>query len=331
MMTKTLLIVTVLAVMLFAINPFSAHAVTDCTFALTGTTMTLDNDCTTDETILIPDGMTLDGNNHTITAVDPTGGHFTGAIIQNEGTIANVKNVKLITSNLANVCDGGADRLRGIMFEGASGAITHNEVLELNQGASGCQEGNAIEIRNAPFDGTHPNTQSVTVTHNQISNWQKTGIVANGDVDVIIQHNQVGQSATQQNLAANGIQLGFGASGSILQNNVEGNQWLGESNFAGTAILVFSAGDADISKNVIKGNADVGILAVSDNGVYDNNKVFDKGTDDINSCCDVGIWISGDNNKVTNNKVRGYDDPYLGVSGGKNKSIPGPQPGNGFF
>ena len=330
-MTKTLLIVTVLVAGMFTIIPYSASAVTDCTFTTTGTTMRLDGDCTTDETILIPDGITLDGNNHTITAVDPAGGHFTGAIIQNGGTTANVKNVKLTTSNLTNVCDVGADRLRGIMFEGVSGIITHNEVLALNQGASGCQEGNAIEVRNAPFDGTHPNTQSVTISHNHLTDWQKTGIVANGDVDVVIQHNHVDQSATQKNLAANGIQLGFGATGSILQNNVEGNQWLGTSNFAGTAILVFSAGDADVSKNVIQGNADVGILAVSDNGVYNNNKVFDKGTDDINSCCDVGVWIFGDDNEVTNNKVRGYDDPYLGVSGGKNKSIPGPQPGNGFF
>lgn len=330
-MTKTLLTVIVLVAAIFVIVPYSVSAATDCTFTTKGNTMKLDGDCTTDETILVPEGMTLDGKGHTITAVDPDSGHFTGAIIQNGGSEANVKNVKLATSDLANVCDGGADRLRGIMFEGASGSITHNEVISLNQGPSGCQEGNAIEVRNAPFDGTHPNTQTVEISHNILSDWQKTGIVANGDVDVNIHHNDVNASATQDNLAPNGIQLGFGAIGVVKHNQVEGNQWKGTSFFAGTAMLVFSASDATISQNNIRGNSDVGILVVGDDGQYVNNKVFDEGTDDVNSCCDVGVWIFGEDNDVRNNKVKGFEDPYVGVNGGKNKAIPGPQPTNDFF
>lgn len=323
--------VTVLIAAIFAIIPYSAYAASDCTFTVKGKTMTLDGDCTTDETILIPDGMTLNGDNHTITAVDPVGGHFTGGIIQNDGSVAHVKNLKLTTSNLANVCDGGADRLRGIMFEDASGSITHNEILELNQGASGCQEGNAIEVRNAPFDGTHPDTQTIEVSHNTLTDWQKTGIVANGDVDVSIHHNAVGASATQDNLAANGIQLGFGAIGTVTHNHVDGNQWKGTSFFAATGILVFDASDATVKQNNVRGNSDVGILVIGDNGFYNNNKVFDENADDANSCCDVGIWIFGSDNKVTNNKVKGFDDSYIGVNGGKNKSVPGPQPNNDFF
>ena len=329
MLKFSIMIFSIISIL--AANPLVVYSTTDCTFTVSGTMMTLDGDCTTDETILIPDGMTLDGDNHTITAVDPTGGHFTGAIIQNDGTTASVKNVVLTTDSLANVCDAGSDRLRGIMFEGASGSITHNEVLELNQGASGCQEGNAIEVRNAPFDGTHPDTQTVEVAHNTLTDWQKTGIVANGDVDVNIHHNTVEASATQDNLAPNGVELGFGAIGTVTHNHVDGNQWKGTSNFAGTAILIFSASDATVTQNNIRGNSDVGILVVGDNGEYDNNKVFDEGSDDVNSCCDVGIWIFGDDNNVTNNKVKGFDDSYIGVNGGKNKVIPGPQPTNDFF
>ena len=40
--------------------------------------MNLDADCTTDETIFVPDGFNLDGNRNTITSVDPTGDHFRG-------------------------------------------------------------------------------------------------------------------------------------------------------------------------------------------------------------------------------------------------------------
>jgi hypothetical protein len=107
-------------------------------------------DCTTDHTITVSNGFTLDGAHHTITAVDPVAGHFVGAVVQNASTVANVKNLGVTTSNLATVCDGGADALAGIRLDGASGSITGNTVSGLQQGTSGdgCQEGNAIEVRN---------------------------------------------------------------------------------------------------------------------------------------------------------------------------------------
>src|SRR3712207_8069880 len=49
-----------------------------------------DLDCMTDTSIVIPNGYTLDGGGHTITAVDPVGGHFVGGVIQNGGATANV-------------------------------------------------------------------------------------------------------------------------------------------------------------------------------------------------------------------------------------------------
>lgn len=326
----------VLALFTTIISP--VKATTDCTFTTVGTTMTLDADCMTDATITIPDGYTLDGAGHTITVVDPPLGHFLGAVVANAGATAHVKNLQITTSALANVCDPASPvdtRLRGILFNGASGSITHNTVTNINQGASGCQEGNAIEVRNAPFDGTHPDTKTVEIAHNVISDYQKTGIVSNGDVDVNIHHNSLIPSATQANLAANGIQLGFGATGSVMHNSVDGNQWLGPSAFSATAVLIFLADGVEVSKNNIRGNSDVGIYALGDDGTYDNNRVFDEGSDGPYSPGffngDFGIVNDGADNSFTNNKVRGFDEPYFGVTGGKNKVIPGPQPDNEFF
>lgn len=303
----------------------AAWAATDCTFTVVGTTMSLDGDCVTDATLLIPDGYTLDGKGHMITAVDPVGG-FKGAVVGNAGSTAHVTHLTITSSGLANTCKGGADRLRGIMFEAASGSITHCTISGVNKGASGCQEGNAIEVRNAPFDGSHPGTVTVEVAHNDVIDWQKTGIVANGDVNVSVHHNSIFESATQANLAANGLQLGFGALGIATHNYVEGNQWEGwspSSDFAASAVLVFSADVVNVSKNNIRGNADVGLFLVSDFGVYDNNRIFDSGAD--LGGYDVGVWNFGDN-VVKRNKVRGFDDSYLGVAlGGNNKVIPGPQ------
>jgi parallel beta-helix repeat protein len=237
--------------------------------------MNLDRDCTTDSTIYVPDGFTLNGNGFTITAVDPAGSHFTGAVVQNGGTWAEVAYLTIDTSSLSNVCDAGADRLRGIMFEGASGKIHHNTVLNINQGSSGCQEGNGIEVRNAPFDGTHPNIQSVVVSFNTVDQYQKTGILANGDVHAVVRYNNVYGFGPVSFIAQNGIQLGFGAQGAIFGNHVEGNVY-SPMTWASSGILLY---------------------------VPDNNIGVDANTVDAN---DVGIWVVGtDYAKVEGNSVTG--------------------------
>lgn len=309
------------------VNVSPANAVNNCNFDDDGSTLTLLDNCTTDATIYVPPGYTLNGDDYTITAVDPPGGHFLGGVIENVGAVAHVTHLAISASGLANACDAGANRLRAILFVGASGSITHNSILGLNQGASGCQEGNAIEVRNAPFDGTHPNTIVVEISNNHVAEWQKTGILCNGDVDCWIHENQIDESATQLNLAANSIQLGFGAMGIVEQNRVQGNQWLGTSFFAATAFLLFDADTSDVINNVVQGNSDVGGLVVfSDNVLTENNKIFDQGPDAANSCCDVGIWNFDSEADYMNNKIRGFDTPSIGVDEADNIIIGEPNP-----
>lgn len=238
-----------------------ANATTSCTFTTSGTTMQLNGDCTTDATISVPDGFTLNGRNHTITAVDPSGGHFLGAVVKNGGTTANVTRLGVTTSGLTDACDGGNDRLRGIMFDGASGSISHNTVFGLTQVGSGCQEGNSIEARNCDGD---PH-QTVQIDHNDVTDFMKTGILANCDVTATMENNTIGASANQANLAANSIQLGFGALGTIEHSRLDGNQWCGASDDAATAILLFESADGSVvSHNDIGGNSDIGIYIGGD-------------------------------------------------------------------
>jgi parallel beta-helix repeat protein len=321
MSARALLLAVVVATALAMPHPATASS--HCVFATAGMTMTLTADCTTSTTITIPNGFTLDGAGRTITAVDPVGGSFKGAVVRNAGAVAHVRNLTVAASGLANVCDGGADRLRGIMFEGASGSIVRNTVRDVNQGASGCQEGNSIEVRNAPFDGTHPATKAVLVERNTVSRFQKTGIIANGDVRVMVTQNQVGPSATQANLAANGIQLGFGALGVVEKNNVAGNSWCCVDAVA-TGILLFdtSAGVL-VEKNDVFGNADTGIYIGTDNARVEKNTVSETGPDGF---YDVGIGNygassspDGSTNVVDKNTVAGYTEAYDGVGPGKNK------------
>ena len=300
-----------------------ANAATSCSFTNVGTTMLLNGDCWTDETILVPEGVTLDGQDFTITAKDPSGSHFVGGVIENEAATAHVTNLVIVGEFTVNACDAGADRLRGILFDGASGSIMHNKVLNLNQGASGCQEGNAIEVRSEPFGEGHPDTKTVEIGHNVVDAYQKGGIISNGDVDVWVHHNTVGASATQNDLAANAVQFGFGALGDIEHNQIAGNQWLGNSDYSATAILLYEvASGASIGQNNIGGNADIGIYVFANGVTIDNNRVFESGTDGAHG--DYGIINDGAGNAVTNNKVRGYRIAVEGDSTGT-KMIPHPQ------
>lgn len=297
--------------------------------------MTLDADCTTDTTILIPDGFTLDGNDKTITAIDPANGRFDGSVIKNAGDEAHVTSLTITTDGLVNGCNTSSPdkRLRGIWFDRASGSIVDNKIVGINKGPSGCQEGNAIDIRNYPLDA---NIYTVEIAHNEISDYQKTGIVANGGIDVNIHHNRIGSSATQANLAANSLQLGYGAKGMVKHNLISGNEWLGDSHWVATAILIYDAGEVEVSQNAINGNSEIGIYIYGNGGKYFNNRLTDEGTD-LSShvggtiSYDIGIGNYGEGNIIENNKVKGFEIPYEGVIGGKNKSGQGKNKSELFF
>ena len=214
-------------------------------------TRTLLSDCDTSRTILVPDGWTLDGAGHSITAKDPADGQFVGAVVRNAGTSASVRNLTVTASSLNDVCDGGDDRLRGILLDGASGSILNNHVLGINQGASGCQEGNAIEVRNAPFDDTGVDT-NVLISGNEVRDYQKGGIISNGSVNVTVLNNTVEGVGPVDYIAQNGVQFGFGATGVAEGNTISDNFYTGPD--LGCGLLFFEADGVKQKKNTFSGN-----------------------------------------------------------------------------
>jgi hypothetical protein len=251
-MKQNVLAVVPLATALFVLAVANPSFAT-CVFNSVGTTDTLTADCTTDATIVVPPGHTLDGNGFTITAMDPPGGHFLGAVIQ--ATVASnaiVTNLTVTASGLVDVCDAGNDRLRGILFDGASGSITNNTVRDINQGPSGCQEGNAIEVRKAPFDNTGADL-AVTISDNVVTNYQKNGITANGSVAANITNNTVTGAGPVNYIAQNGIQVGFGGTATLRGNTVSGNNYTPASDVA-CGLLFFQADGVKASNNTLFAN-----------------------------------------------------------------------------
>lgn len=288
-------------------------------------TMTLNADCVTDHSITVPNGYTLDGAGHKITAVDPSGGHFVGGVVQNGGANANVTNLKVTVSGLIDACDAGADRLRGILFDGASGSITGNEVFNINQGASGCQEGNAIEVRNF---GSSPATVRALIDDNQISNYQKTGIVANGNVDATITDNTVAGGPPLSYIARNGIQVGFGATGMVKRNTVSGNSYTGPDVSGGVLIVGgpgyggdFCVGvqvqqntisESDVGVYVSQYEADFSAPATATNIKVVNNTITKAGVTN-GYIYQAGVSDVGNNDKIIANNISGagYDPATL--------------------
>jgi len=252
--------------------PAYAESGGECSFSTGGTIMKLQADCTTDATILVPDGFTLDGAGYTITAVDPFGGHFLGAVVANKGARANVINLGITTSNLADACEtndktAGTDlRLRGIQFNGASGEIAHNTVTDINRAASSCWEGAGIEVRNEPTDGSHPNTQTVEVSDNVVMNYQMVGIVGVGDVSVKIHNNRISASAAKATVPESGIQLSYHAIGEISGNVVTGNWYQQVTRGSGKAI----GQQPSVAAGILLYNIEMSKVKVFDNEFRDN-------------------------------------------------------------
>ncbi|HEX6244568.1 MAG TPA: right-handed parallel beta-helix repeat-containing protein [Polyangiales bacterium] len=281
-----------------------AHAETDCEWLQLGNTHYLRADCQTDETLLVPDGTTLDGRGHRITAVDPPGGAFGGAVVRNEGASAHVRKLVIDAGNLGQVCHPAEPedtRLRAILLQDADGSVTETQILAVNQGASGCQEGSAIEVR-----ATQRRVQ-VLISGNRIQHFQKTGIVLIGDIDAGIYLNRVEGEGPVGYIAQNGIQLRGDVSGSVKLNHVTGVSYTGAEASATGVLLIDVVDPVEIALNKIE-DTGVGIhLSGSSEATVTGNSVKNSTYD--------GIAIDGRSMPAQNNQIIGNFIAHSGSVG----------------
>src|SRR5207249_3215671 len=82
-------------------------------------------------------------------------------------------------------------------------------------------------------------TTSGHISGNQVFDYQKGGIIANGHgTDVIVRDNTVSGLGPVGYIAQNGIQIGFGASARVQGNSVSGNSYTGSSTVSGGIVVV---------------------------------------------------------------------------------------------
>lgn len=233
-------------------------------------------------------------------------------------------------------------RFIGIGYYNAGGTISNNTIMNvMDTTFSGNQAGNGIYVFND--DAT---ARTVNIEGNTITNYQKSGIVANGAglTANIIDNIVTGQGPTGV-IAQNGIQIGFEATGVVANNTVTGNYYTGSSATSAGVLLYDTTGTVLVYENTLTGNQ-IGIsLAGPDSGVptpsnlnaWDNeisggqygvniqsyyqggnangtitdNHIFDN---------EVGIYTDNPGSVITGNTISGgdygvYTEDYWSVGG----------------
>lgn len=175
----------------------------------------------------------------------------------------------------------GAPDFEGIYYFDASGKIDGVSVTGIREplhgdgSLSGNQLGNGILISNA--DGV---ARTVEVSHSTVTDFQKTGMVFNGDgLTVDADHNTVVGDGLQPlgSPAQNGIQVSRGATGTIDHNSVSGLGY-GPDSYSASGILVYGSNNVSVDHNhvaMVGDSMDAGIAFVNaDNPEASHNDVI---------------------------------------------------------
>ncbi len=214
-------------------------------------------------------------------------------------------------------CDPAMPQLVGVFFRNAGGTVRDSEIVNvaLDDLHTACDRGIAVLIQGDGATSSH-----VSLRSNQLTEYQRAGVVANGNgINVDIRGNQV-VGAVKFDLTQNGIQIGYGARARVVRNDVRKNAVPLDS--AGCAFdggeLFFQADGGLIARNTFTGNA-AGIAVMgSHNRIVRNT--LDGILDGIAYGFD-GIAVFGDANLLQHNVVRNMSEVGIRAAGVGNRIV----------
>ena len=206
-----------------------------------------------------------------------------------------------------------APDLIGISFQNASGELDRIAVRNFKLAASlnACQSGTGIFVQSG-----NGGMSKVEIDHCIVHDFQKNGITADeiGTV-TIIRRNVVTGIGPTTGAAQNGVQIGFGAAGSIPDNVVTNNVWapctaIATCTAVATNILVTQSDGVEVSGNTA-GISQVNIFVHGDDAAIDRNETFATAVFD-------GIRVQGDQSRVRHNHVLNGAESGVFLSGNNN-------------
>ena len=230
-------------------------------------------------------------------------------LVQSNGGSVTINN--LTVDGGSSLITGCAPNLIGIYYQNSSGTITHSNVLNqaLTPDLNGCQSGLGIFVQSGSGG-----TSNVTVSSNNVQNYQKNGITANevGTSAKITGNTVIGQGLTS-GAAENSIQIAFGATGVIQANTVGSDDYVDPTTAAAAGILVYASKSVSIVKNNVS-NTQLGISVDSQNpgdadgaGITGNTVSMTHAYDGIDAC--------SSHNTISSNIVSGSDEAGIHLDG----------------
>jgi hypothetical protein len=221
--------------------------------------------------------------------------------------------------------------LFGVIYQNSSGSIERVTVRNFRLvNLPGCQSGTGIFVQSGGGQ-----TSQVSIMRSTIHDFQKNGITANEiGTQATINENVVTGIGPTAGAAQNGIQIGFGAGGSITGNTVTNNVWspcttASTCQAAATNILVTQSDGVTVSGNTA-GISNVAIFIDGNQATVEGNEtflslVFDgirlagnqalARSNQVFNASESGIFVGGNNNVVERNTITEAAIGILKVTG----------------
>jgi hypothetical protein len=254
-------------------------------------------------------------------------GSLTAAIVIVERT-SNVTLDNLTVDGINNTVGGCGPDFVGIFYRNASGKVTNSAVRNIRlfpDALLGCQAGVGIFAQSGNEVGARRGAR-LEVTNTSVHDYQKNGISGNeSGTELIATGNAVTGFGPTNAIAQNGIQIAFGARGTIEGNSVINNNYSACASsvacpYVAANILVFSAtsGIKVLNNNLGKSQANVFFggegttMQPVTNGLIEGNTIFDSDVFD-------GIYIQGNNNTARANRIFNSDEASVYIDGNNNK------------
>ena len=273
-----------------------------------------------DEQVTIDKNLEVDGNNGAVIRPANVSANSTGvASGQSIAAIVLIDGTSDVT--LRNVIVDGADAalaacspdLVGVFFRNASGELSHVAVrnVKLAANLNGCQSGSAILVQSGGGGKA-----VVEIAASSIHDYQKNGITANEvGTQVVIEQNVVTGLGPTNGAAQNGIQIGFGAEGTIRHNTVANHIWspcvsINSCGATANDVLVFQSDGVSVHHNVL-GVSQTGLAVVGNDSKAFDNEVYDSQIFD-------GVELIGNDNTAERNRIAHSDQAGVLVAGNSN-------------
>ena len=221
----------------------------------------------------------------------------------------HISGLNISGSAIEGGINGCADQLVGVLVQAtsghsASGALSGLTVTDTTPTNQGCGSGLGIDVETGPSSSA-----SMTISHDNVSSYGKNGITCDGlGVSCTISNNTITTAPTPLD-GQNGVQVGFGAHGSVTDNDISGNVWTEfspptsdpnpepQSDFA-AGVLLYGAGinyagvttrSTSVTGNSLLGNQ-IGVEVVDSEATVSYNNINETSPGLVDS---IGIFGVG--------------------------------------